>query len=126
MSKSKQLPSSLYHQLKEANAKLQQRVAELQAAQGCTAEVQSLRNAIRKRDEHIAAAEAQIKAHLRELEDYDALYERERKHRDKLARRVQELEEDHLKARWHTSYVLVVFAVYVLVDVLQCFLPTSG
>lgn len=124
MSKSKQLPSSLYRQLKEDNDKLRKQVAELAASQGL--EKQSLYNALRKRDEHIAAAEAQITAHLQELGDYDALYECERKHRDQLARRVQELKVAHLKARWRTGCVLAVFAVYVLVDVLQCFLPMSG
>lgn len=125
MSKSKQLPSSLYRQLKEDNAKLQQ-VAELQAAQGCTAEVQSLRNAIRKRDEHIAAAEAQIKAHLQELGEYDLRYTTTARYNKSLYRKLQEVGVAKQKARSAFYWMSGLFAVYVLVDVLQCFLPTSG
>lgn len=124
MSKQKVLPTSLYRQLKDENHKLRLQLEQLRYAEGC--DVLALRNTLRKRDEHIAAAEAQITAHLQELGDYDALYECERKHRDQLARRVQELKVAHLKARWRTGCVLAVFAVYVLVDVLQCFLPMSG
>lgn len=124
MSKSKQLPSSLYRQLKENNDKLRQQVTELAASQGL--EKQSLYNALRKRDEHIAAAEAQIKAHLQELGEYEIRYSALDKYRKALYSRLQETYAQARFARSAFYWMSGWFAVYVLVDVLQCFLLTSG
>lgn len=124
MSKSKQLPSSLYRQLKEDNDKLRKQVTGLAASHGL--EKQSLYNALRKRDEHIAAAEAQIKAHLQELEDYDLQYDSAVKYGKHVYNQLLETRAKEHKARSAFYWMSGLFAVYVLVDVLQCFLLTSG
>lgn len=124
MSKQKVLPTSLYRQLKDENHKLRLQLEQLRYAEGC--DVLALRNTLRKRDEHIAAAEAQIKAHLRELEDYDLQYDSAVKYGKHVYNQLLETNAKEHKVRSAFYYMSGLFAVYVLVDVLQCFLLTSG